>query len=73
MRGLWGLSRYIYDSSFAHLFGGRKKGKKSLFFPVKQGIFSLLNRDFKVQLTMRKMPIGLYKIPPCIALLFPKN
>jgi hypothetical protein len=72
VRGVWGLYRYNYACFFELLFEGRKKGYKSSIFPVIKGIFPLLNHDFKVQLTVLKMPIGLYKISPLYSPLFPK-
>jgi hypothetical protein len=72
VRGVWELFRYIHAFFFELLFEGQKKGQKRSIFPVIKGIFPLLNHDFEVQLIVQKMPIGLYKIPLCIALLFPK-
>ncbi len=73
MREIWRFFRYNCVCFFELLFEGQKKEKIRSMFPVIKGIFPLLNHDFEVQLTVLKMPIGLYKIPPCIALLFSKK
>lgn len=73
MREIWRLIRPTLCMLFPAYIQRPKKGQKRPIFPVKRGVFSLLYHDFKVQLIMRKMPIGLCKIPPCITDPFPEN
>jgi hypothetical protein len=72
MRRNRSVFRPIYEWPFSLFFKGRKNEIKRPVFPVKKGIFPLLNHDFEVQLIVLKMPLGLYKIYPLYNPSFPK-
>jgi hypothetical protein len=72
MRRMQGWNRPNKACSLRLFFDVQKNGQNRSIFPVMRRIFPLLNRDFRVQLTVLKMPVGLYKIPALYSPLFPK-